>query len=144
VAFGLALLAVFGAIIDPLRSDNPDFDIVGPGWVAVVVFAAMAVGFGVTLQGMAARMSGALPLISTDRRVLLRYAFPVLVAAVAFSVTAILAIACLLTVAVTRIGVVVDAVRSPRWETAGRVLLAAVVVVSLPNLLGNVVDILGR
>ena len=47
VVYGLGLLLVFGAILDPLRSKNPDFDIVGPGWLAVIVFTLLAASFGV-------------------------------------------------------------------------------------------------
>ena len=144
VAFGLGLLLVFGATIDPLRRQNPDFDIVGPGWVAVLVFTALAVGFGLTLQGLAARMSTWLPQPSTERRVLLRYAFPAALAAVAFSITALLVIVCLLVVLLTRWPPVVNAVRSPRWIIGGQVLVTGLVLVSLPNTLSNLVDIAGR
>src|SRR5829696_3367199 len=33
LVFGFGLLVVLGTTIDPLRSDNRDFDIVGPGWL---------------------------------------------------------------------------------------------------------------
>jgi hypothetical protein len=46
VVFGVGLLVVFGTTVDPLRRDNPDFDIVGPGWLSVLVFASLAVAFG--------------------------------------------------------------------------------------------------
>ena len=44
--YGALLLVVAATRIDPLRSDNPDFDIVGPGWVAVVVFGALVLVHG--------------------------------------------------------------------------------------------------
>jgi hypothetical protein len=44
----------------------------------------------------------------------------------------------------TRWRPVVDAVRSPRWVVAGRVLLVAVVLVSLPSIVLNMSDIAGR
>lgn len=141
VAFGLALLVIFGATIDPLRAENPDFDIVGPGWLSVVVFTAMAIAFGLAVRGMAARLSGWLPPLTADRRVLLRYAPSFLLAAIAFSVTAILAVACVVVVAVTRWPPAVEAVRSPRWVLVGRALTIVVVVVSLPNFVSNVLDI---
>lgn len=144
VAFGLGLLLVFGATIDPLRKQNPDFDIVGPGWVAVVVFTALAVGFGLTLQGLSARLSTWLPQPSTERRVLLRYAFPAALAVVAFSITALLVIVCLVVVLLTRWRPVVNAVRSPRWVIGGQVLVAGLVLVSLPNTLSDLVDIASR
>lgn len=144
VAYGLGLLVVFGATIDPLRADNPDFDIVGPTWVAVSVFALMAIAFGVAVEGIAARMSTWLPLLSSERRKLLRYLLPAAIAVFAFSVTGFMVLVGLVAMLVTRWHVVVDLVRSPRWLIAGRVLLVVIVVVSLPNTVSNVVDILGR
>jgi hypothetical protein len=44
---GLLLLVLAGATLEPLRSDNIDFNLVGPGWLAVSLFAGLAV-----LQGM--------------------------------------------------------------------------------------------
>lgn len=144
VVFGLGLLVVLGAVIDPLRSENPDFDIVGPGWLAVFAFSALAVGFGVALQGVTARLSTWLPLLSAQRHVVLRYALPAALAAVAFSISAALVVVCLVVVLVTRWSPVVDAVRSRRWVMGGRALAVILVVVSLPNTISNVADIAGR
>ena len=44
--FGLAAFIMVAPFIDPLRADNVDFDIVGPGWLSVLVFAALAVRAG--------------------------------------------------------------------------------------------------
>jgi hypothetical protein len=142
--YGLLLLLVLGSILDPLRGDNPDFEIVGPGWLAVVVFTLLAVGFGIAIGGLTARMSTWLPQPSTERRAILRYAGPALIAAVAFSVTGLVALFGVLTLLVTRWRPIVDAVRSPRWVIAGRVLLIALVLASLPNTIANVLDIAGR
>ena len=49
--FGAGLLVVLGTNVEPLRGDNPDFDIVGPGWFSVLVFTALALAFGVVLAG---------------------------------------------------------------------------------------------
>jgi hypothetical protein len=144
VAFGLGLLVVVGTNVDPLRRDNPDFDIVGPGWLAVVVFAAMAVAFGLTLAAVLARLSEWLPLLSKDRRVLVRYALPALIAVPLLALTALLAGMGLAVVAVTRSRAVVDAVRSRRAVLLGRVVVAGLVVVALPNAVITVVDIAGR
>lgn len=144
VAFGLGLLVVVGTTVDPLRRDNPDFDIVGPGWLAVVVFAAMAVAFGLTLAAVLARLSEWLPLLSKDRRVLVRYALPALIAVPLLALTALLAGMGLAVVAVTRSRAVVDAVRSHRAVLFGRVVVAGLVVVALPNAVSTVVDIAGR
>ncbi len=58
--FGVAALVVFGSTVDPLRSDNPDFDIVGPGWLSVATFAVMAVLTGVLTAPLAGRVGAAL------------------------------------------------------------------------------------
>ena len=144
IAYGIGLLVVFGAILDPLRADNPDFDIVGPPWVAVSVFALMAIVLGLAVQGIAARTSSWLPVLSVERRTLLRYLPAAAIAVIAFSVSGFLVVVGLVAMLVTRWHVVVDAVRSRRWVIAGRVLLIVIVVVSLPNTLNNVVHILGR
>jgi hypothetical protein len=58
--YGAALLVLFSWWIDPLRADNPDFDIVGPGWLVVVAFATMAVLTGVVTPPIAGRIDAAL------------------------------------------------------------------------------------
>jgi hypothetical protein len=143
-AFGLGLLIVVGTTIDPLRRENPDFDIVGPGWLAVVVFGAMAVVFGVTLAAVLARLSEWLPLLTMDRRVLVRYAAPAPVAVLAFPVTVALVAGCIAVVAVTRFRPLVDAVRSRRWVVGGRVVTLGLVGVALPHSLPSVIDIATR
>ena len=112
-AYGLGLLVVAGTTLDPLRPENPDFDIVGPGWVAVVAFSALAVAFGVALSAVMARLSQWLPLITADRRVLVRYLGPAAVSALAFPVTAALAVTCIVTMVATRFRPLVDVVQIP-------------------------------
>jgi len=143
-AFGLGLLVVLGTTLDPLRPDNPDFDIVGPGWLAVVIFSALAVAFGVTLAAVMARLSHWLPLISADRRVLVRYLGPATVSALAFPVTATMAVTCIVTMVATRFRPLVDAVRSRRWVLGGRVVTLALVAVTLPHTVSSLVDIATR
>jgi hypothetical protein len=59
--FGAARLVVFGSHIDPLVPDNHDFAIVGPGWLAVVAFTALAVLTGAMTAPLAGRIAAALP-----------------------------------------------------------------------------------
>ena len=61
ILFGAALLVVFGSHIDPLVPDNHDFAIVGPGWLAVVAFTALAVLTGAVTAPLAGRIAAALP-----------------------------------------------------------------------------------
>ncbi len=62
--FGLAAFIMVAPFIDPLRADNVDFDIVGPGWLSVLVFAALAVVQGAFLAAFAGRLSRSLPLMT--------------------------------------------------------------------------------
>ena len=144
VAFGAALLLVFGATIDPLRDDNRDFDIVGPGWLAVLVFTAMALAYGVVLHGFMARASAWLPLPSTERRVLVRYIPVVLVAALGFSVTAFLVVLGVVVVLLTRWRALVDMVRSPTYLKLGRALVVVLVLAFAPNAILSAADIVSR
>lgn len=142
--FGLGLLIVLGTNLDPLRRENPDFDIVGPGWLAVVVFSALAILYGAALAAVMARLSQWLPLITGERRVIVRYLGPAAVAAFAFAVTAVLAITCIMTMAATRVRPLVDAVRSRRWIVGGRAVVLALVAVALPHAVSSLVDIATR
>ncbi len=127
-------------MIDLLRKENPDFDLVGPGWLAVFVFTVLPIGFGVAMQGFTSRASTWFPQLSARPRVLLRYAIP----AIPFMFAAPAAAVSFGVVLFTRWRPAVNAVRSPRWTTGGRVLLNALVLLSLPKFISNVVDIIER
>lgn len=144
VAFGVGALVVAGTTIDPLRSENRDFDIVGPGWLSVLVFAVLVVAFGVVLAAVIARLSHWLPLPDKDRRTMLRYSFPTLLAIAAFMVTAVLLVVCLIAIVATRWRPIINAVRSHTWTLVGRALVVVGVAVSLPNAVSNLVDIVNR
>lgn len=141
ITFGVALLVVFGTTLDPLRADNPDFDIVGPGWLALLVFASLAIAFGVVMSGLMAAVSRWLPLLAADRRVLLRYLAPAVLAAVAFSVTAVAVVIGVVAIVLTRWQPIVDAVRSRRWVLAGRMLGVVALLLAIPNAVSTFVDI---
>ncbi len=55
-AYGATLLVLFSWWFDPLRASNHDFDIIGPGWLAVATFAAMAVLSGVATVPITGRI----------------------------------------------------------------------------------------
>lgn len=144
VVFGLSLLVVAGSVLDPLRKENPDFDLVGPGWVAVVGFTAVAIGFGLAVEGLTARASAWLPLFSTRPAVLRRYAVPAVVTPVVFLLIPLLLAIGAIVVLVTRRDAIVRMVRSRRWVIGGQVLLITLILVSLPNTISNIVDIVSR
>ncbi len=142
LSFGLLLLLSLSTRVDPLRSDNVDFDIVGPGWLAFAAFAPLVVLHGMTVAALAARYSGVLPLPSKDRRVLSRYA-PLLLLVVLLPL-ALLALGAGLLVALMS--------RLPRpsldWEAravlvAGRAALVLLALAALPGFVGAAADILG-
>ncbi len=141
VVFGVGLLILFGTTIDPLRSDNPDFEIVGPAWLAILLFTALALAFGLTVRGFTVRMSEWLPLPSLEGRVLAKYAAPAVLAAVAFSITAAMLLVLLATVLATRWSPLVAAVRSRRWVVGGRLVAAGLLLVSAPFALASIVNI---
>lgn len=143
LAFGGLLLVMAATRIDPLRADNPDFDIVGPGWVATVAFGALVLAHGVLVAGLAGRYSQVLPLISPERRAVAAH-LPLVVLLPVFPVVAFIAAIGMVVVALSRIQPLVDALRSRRAVMAGRVLLGGASVVALPSFVSSVVDIAGR
>jgi hypothetical protein len=61
VCFGVLLLVLAGTRLEPLRANNADFALVGPGWLAVLGFGAVVVFYGMLVAALAERMSLALP-----------------------------------------------------------------------------------
>jgi hypothetical protein len=78
VALGALLLVLAGTRVEPLRADNFDFLIVGPAWLAVLSFAALALFQGMLTVALAERWS-APPAISDRVRTAGRVAAAVLV-----------------------------------------------------------------
>jgi hypothetical protein len=56
VILGLLLLLFAGTTIDPLRPDNLDFVLLGPDWLAVLAFTALAVFQGLVVTAVGARL----------------------------------------------------------------------------------------
>ncbi|HZW41561.1 MAG TPA: hypothetical protein VFE99_04620 [Agromyces sp.] len=141
--FGLLLFVAVSPFIDPLRADNVDFDIVGPGWLAVTLFALLAVLQGAVLAAIAGRLSRSLPLIT--RRNWAAAAAPLLAAVVLFPIGAVLAFAGLVAFAFPRaLPWLLTARASRRGVIVGRILIAVAVLVALPAFIGAVVSIWGR
>lgn len=123
LSYGALLLVLAGTRIEPLRPGNRDFDIVGPGWLAVAVFGALVVLHGMLVAALAGRYSTVAPLPSFDRRsfathaplALLLPAAPILVPIAAVGVVA---------VALSRVQPLLAFLRSRRTSVIGRVVLA--------------------
>jgi hypothetical protein len=142
VAFGALLLVLAGTRLEPLRPGNPDFGLVGPGWVSVAAFAALVLFHGMLVAALAGRLSRAVPLLAPTPRALLAHV-PLLLLALG-SVALVAAIVGALVVLASQIPAVAAAWRDRRAMTAGRVVLALVVLVALPSFASAIVDILGR
>ena len=61
VVFGLFHLALLATRIDPLRPDNEDFALVGPGWLSVVTYGLTAILHGMAVAAFANRYSAWFP-----------------------------------------------------------------------------------
>ena len=71
IVLGLVLLVLAGPLIDPLRSDNFDFALVGPDWLAVLAFVALAAFQGLVTHALARRagLPRTPPRVNTTRTV---------------------------------------------------------------------------
>jgi hypothetical protein len=143
LAYGLLLLIVAAPSIEPLRAENPDFGIVGPGWVAVLVFSAVVLVHGMLVSALAGRYSRALPLPSTGRRALAAY-LPLLVMVPAAPVAVLIALVGVLVVGLSRVGPVLRAARSRATVLGGRVVIGVVALIGLPGFLSAIIDIVGE
>lgn len=139
---GVLILVIAGSRIEPLRPDNPDFDLVGPGWLSIVVFSAMVLVTGMAVQAIAGRVSRSLPLPGPRVRELLPHAVLVFfVPGFVLAGGAILAGAVVVALSRTHI---MELFQS-RWVSiAGYVVVGAAAVVGLPGFVSAIVDIAGR
>lgn len=140
-ALGVLLLLGFGASVDPLRPDNIDFDIVEPGWLAVVLFAALAVFHGALVAAVAGAVSAHLRPFT--RKTWKSY-LPLLAAVLFPPAGLVLGLGALFVLAWAKI---VPATRSVHpqaalWTGRGMLLLASLAV--LPMFVGAVTSIVSR
>ena len=143
LAFGALLLVLAATTIDPLRADNPDFDIVGPGWLAAAAFGTLVLVHGMAVAAIAARYSRTLPLLSKQRRSIVRHA-PLLVLMPAFPFAIMMALLGVAGYLLSRIRGVAAALGSHRALIAGRATLVVAGLVALPFAAIDIADIAGR
>jgi hypothetical protein len=144
LAFGALVLLALAPAIDPLRRGNEDFDIVGPGWVAIAAFSALALAHGMLVAAIAARYGNVLPLWSeAPRSVLVRYA-PVLLLFPLVTPALVVVLIGLIVVAIGRGTDLGGLMRRRGTVLVGRALMGVVALASLPRFVGTVVDIAGR
>jgi hypothetical protein len=144
LAFGALLLVVAGTRLEPLRPSNPDFDLVGPGWLAVAAFTLLVVFHGMLVAALAGRLSRAVPLLAARPGAMAVHAPLLLLLLPGPSVALVLIIVGVLVVLASRIPTVVAAWHDRRLLVLGRVALALITLVALPGFTMAVVDILGR
>ncbi len=142
VAFGLLLLVVGATRVEPLRANNRDFDIVGPSWLALIVFSAVVLAHGMVNVAIASRVSRALPLLSRRPAAVLAHLPLVLLLLPSPLVIGTLVVALaavgLRSLPMSRV------LASPKVLRAGRVVLGLAAAVSLPGFLATFADISGR
>ncbi len=147
VVFGSLHLVVAATRIDPLRPDNPDFDLVGPGWLSVTVFGIACLVHGMAVVAIANRYSNALPPAVNSRpawiRVLVPLAIPALFVVVPL-VAAVLVLGLVGTIAVSRFVPAVRAARSRGALVAGRIAGCVAVVALLPGMIIDLRDVIVR
>ncbi|MDQ1375015.1 MAG: hypothetical protein QOJ09_2353 [Actinomycetota bacterium] len=143
LVFGALLLVVFAPRIDPVRRANPDFDLVGPGWLALLAFGALLLVHGMTLAAFAARFRSTLPPLAPTPRVLARY-MTLALAALFAPLGAAAVVGAGIVWTVRRRPALVDRLRSRAALVTGRAVLGAGALVALPGFVGAVADIAGR
>lgn len=136
---GLLGLIVFGAGIEPFRTDNIDFTFVRPGWLSVLLFTFLAVLQGAIVAAASGWYSRRLPLPS--RRAIPAY-FPLLTTLVVPRAAVLVLLGALIVMAWP--GVATSRHHgwvSPRYLWAGRALLALAAILALPAFVSSVVFI---
>jgi hypothetical protein len=147
VVFGSLHLVVAATRIDPLRPDNPDFDLVGPGWLSVTTFGLTCLVHGMAVVAIANRYSTVLPPAVNRRqgwiRVLVPLAIPAVFVVVPF-VAAVLVLGLVVTIAVSRFAPAVRAAHSRGALVAGRIAACVAVVALLPGMIIDLRDVIVR
>jgi hypothetical protein len=139
--YGATLLVVLGARIEPLRTNNEDFDLVGPSWVSIVTFALLALAQGAAVASFTARWSQTQPLLTTWRA-LPRY-LP-LVPFLLLGLTAVvILVVIVLAIAAVRLGLAGPG-RRRAIDIVGVVVLVAIVIVAIPGFVSALTDIAQR
>ena len=145
VTFGVLVMVVLATRADPLRPDNPDFDLVGPDWVAVLAFAAILIGYGMLLSAIVGRYSRFLPLLKRDLKTIAKYVPAYVLSALALPALAIPVVGVgVLAVVSTRIKRIDRILSSERIVMIGRALIVLVAAVAVPGFVMGVADILGN
>lgn len=148
LTFGALHLVVAATRVDPLRPENPDFDIVGPSWLSLATFGLACLLHGMAVAALANRYSHAFPPSTADRRRRIRSVVPLVPPALLLipgvAVLGVLIVGGIVVVAGSQVRAVVAALRSRAALVVGRVALAAVALALLPGAVDDLVDVAVR
>ena len=148
LVFGALHLVLAATRIDPLRPDNPDFDIVGPGWLSVATFAVACLLHGMAVVAFANRFSTTFPAATTDRAARVRAALPLVLPALilipGFPLLLPIAAGLVVALAGSRVEGSSRLVASPAVVLSGRIVLAVAALALLPDTVLDLRDIVVR
>jgi hypothetical protein len=147
VVFGVLHFVLLATVLDPLRPDNADFDLVGPNWLAIVAFGVASVVHGMAVAAFANRYSQRLPGDPNGHdfiRAGLPLALPLLFVAVSIFGAVVAVIGLLNVLLFSRIPLAITPSRSRTIRAIGRVALALGFCVALPGLVIDLADISDR
>lgn len=148
VVFGALHLVLAATTVDPLRPDNPDFDIVGPGWLSVTTFGLACILHGMAVMAVANRYSHSFPPASSTGWATVLVAaplvLPALLVVVILPVFASVALGLALTVVASRFDGAINLARSRAVLLAGRLVIGIIAVVLLPGVIADLRDVIDR
>jgi hypothetical protein len=141
LVLGGLLLVTLGSRVEPLRSNNPDFDLVAPAWLAVLVFGALVFLHALLSVAVMARVSRSLPLLAARKSVVLAY-LPLLLLVPTTVVGGVVVIVMLAGAAVSTRPAVRRVWGDARLMLGGRIFIAVAGLASLPTFITSIADIL--
>lgn len=148
LAFGALHLIVAATRIDPLRPDNPDFDLVGPGWLAALTFGLASIAHGMAVAAFVNRYSALFPPQTRDRGARVRAAAPLALPALLVVANVFLLIPVVIGLAVAVALLSADGAarlaRARSVEVAGRAVLFVIALISAPGAIAALADISAR
>ena len=148
LTFGVLHLVIAATRIDPLRPDNQDFDLVGPGWLAVATFGLAAVFHGMAVVAFANRYSKGLPARSHSRAdrawAIAPLVLPALLLIPGFALLGPLVVGLVLTLAGSQVRPLLRFVRSRGFVVGGRVAVGVTALILLPGAITDVHDVIDR
>ncbi len=138
--FGALLLVLLATRIEPLRTNNEDFDLVGPAWLAITLFSTLALAQGIAVATVMNRWSHTQPMLNRSRRAF-RY-LPVVPFLLLPFIDIMLFVVILVAIGIEKYGSRLS--QSSVVTTVGRVVLGVVVLVVLPGFVSSIADIAER